>query len=214
MDMRLKDIEGKLKSEHNSQTVPDVLQRAKKAPINKLLDGQTPLKAFDKHTAVRLLWCVMLLLVTAVLATFAIAMIPDGAKDEVAVCYVNVKVESGGETVVYGIVVENYETVSVFAKERQNQSVIAQNLQKRGYSLESAINDVYEQKEGDRITICVLGNDVSADFATVVKDMFSPLAANTSVNDSSVLFELKDFLGSDKTDVRSLIDEYVTKFQQ
>ena len=214
MDMRLKDIEGKLKSEHNSQTVPDVLQRAKKAPINKLLDGQTPLKAFDKHTAVRLLWCVMLLLVTAVLATFAIAMIPDGAKDEVAVCYVNVKVESGGETVVYGIVVENYETVSVFAKERQNQTVIAQNLQKRGYSLESAINDVYEQKEGDRITICVLGNDVSADFATVVKDMFSPLAANTSVNDSSVLFELKDFLGSDKTDVRSLIDEYVTKFQQ
>lgn len=212
--MRLKDIEGKLKSEHNSQTVPDVLQRAKKAPINKLLDGQTPLKAFDKHTAVRLLWCVMLLLVTAVLATFAIAMIPDGAKDEVAVCYVNVKVESGGETVVYGIVVENYETVSVFAKERQNQTVIAQNLQKRGYSLESAINDVYEQKEGDRITICVLGKDVSADFATVVKDMFSPLAANTSVNDSSVLFELKDFLGSDKTDVRSLIDEYVTKFQQ
>lgn len=212
--MRLKDIEGKLKSEHNSQTVPDVLQRAKKAPINKLLDGQTPLKAFDKHTAVRLLWCVMLLLVTAVLATFAIAMIPDGAKDEVVVCYVNVKVESGGETVVYGIVVENYETVSVFVKEKQNQTVIAQNLQKRGYSLESAINDVYEQKEGDRITICVLGNEVSADFATVVKDMFSPLAANTSVNDSSVLFELKDFLGSDKTDVRSLIDEYVTKFQQ
>ena len=212
--MRIKDIEGKLKSEHNSQTVPDVLQRAKKAPINKLLDGQTPLKAFDKHTAVRLLWCVMLLLVTAVLATFAIAMIPDGANDEVAVCYVNVKTESNGETVVYGIVVENYETVSVFVKERQNQTVIAQNLQKRGYSLKSAINDVYEQKEGDRITICVLGKDVSADFANVVKDMFSPYAANASVNDSAVIFELKDFLGLDKTDVRSLIDEYVTKFQQ
>lgn len=212
--MRIKDIEGKLKSENNSQTVPDVLQRAKKAPINKLLDGQTPLKAFDKHTAVRLLWCVMLLLVTAVLATFAIAMIPDGANDEVAVCYVNVKTESNGETVVYGIVVENYETVSVFVKERQNQTVIAQNLQKRGYSLKSAINDVYKQKEGDRITICVLGKDVSADFANVVKDMFSPYAVNTSVNDSAVIFELKDFLGSDKNDVRSLIDEYVTKFQQ
>ena len=212
--MRLKDIEGQLKNEHNSQAVPDVLQRAKKAPINKLLDGQTPLKAFDKHTAVRLLWCVMLLLVTAVLATFAIAMIPDGAKDEVAVCYVNLKVESNGETVVYGIVVENYETVSVFVKERQNQTVIAQNLQKRGYSLESAINDVYEQKEGDRITICVLGKDVSADFANVVKDMFSPYAANTSVNDSTVILELKDFLGSDETDVGALVDEYVTKFQQ
>lgn len=212
--MRIKDIEGKLKSENNSQTVPDVLQRAKKAPINKLLDGQTPLKAFDKHTAVRLLWCVMLLLVTAVLATFAIAMIPDGANDEVSVCYVNVKTESNGETVVYGIVVENYETVSVFVKERQNQTVIAQNLQKRGYSLKSAINDVYKQKEGDRITICVLGKDVSADFANVVKDMFSPYAVNTSVNDSAVIFELKEFLCSDKTDVRSLIDEYVTKFQQ
>lgn len=212
--MRLKDIEGQLKNEHNSQTVPDVLQRAKKAPINKLLDGQTPLKAFDKHTAVRLLWCVMLLLVTAVLATFAIAMIPDGARDEVAVCYVNVKVESNGETIEYGIVVENYETVSVFVKERQNQIVIAQNLQKRGYSLDSAILDVYEQKEGDRITICVLGKDVPADFANVVKDAFLPLDAKTSVNDSTVIFELKDFLGSDKTDVGSLIDEYVTKFQQ
>ena len=212
--MRLKDIEGQLKNEHNSQTIPDVLQRAKKAPINKLLDGQTPLKAFDKHTAVRLLWCVMLLLVTAVLATFAIAMIPDGARDEVAVCYVNVKVESNGETIEYGIVVENYETVSVFVKERQNQIVIAQNLQKRGYSLDSAILDVYEQKEGDRITICVLGKDVPADFANVVKDAFLPLDAKTSVNDSTVIFELKDFLGSDKTDVGSLIDEYVTKFQQ
>lgn len=212
--MRLKDIEGQLKNEHNSQTVPDVLQRAKKAPINKLLDGQTPLKAFDKHTAVRLLWCVMLLLVTAVLATFAIAMIPDGARDEVAVCYVNVKVESNGETIEYGIVVENYETVSVFVKERQNQIVIAQNLQKRGYSLDSAILDVYEQKEGDRITICVLGKDVPAGFANVVKDAFLPLDAKTSVNDSTVIFELKDFLGSDKTDVGSLIDEYVTKFQQ
>lgn len=212
--MRIKDIEGKLKSEHNSQTVPDVLQRAKKAPINKLLDGQTPLKAFDKRTAVRLLWCVMLLLVTAVLATFAIAMLPDGTRDEVAVCYVNVKVKSGGETAVYGIVVENYETVSVFVKERQNQTVIAQNLQKRGYSLQSAINDVYKQKEGDRITICVLGSDVSVDFANAVKDMFSPIVANTSVNDSTVLFELKDFLGSNKTDVVSLIDEYVTKFRQ
>lgn len=211
--MRLKDIEGQLKNEHNSQTVPDVLQRAKKAPINRLLDGQTPLKAFDKHTAVRLLWCAMLLLVAAVLATFAIAMIPDGAKEEVAVCYVNVKVESNGETVVYGIAVENYETVSVFVKERQNQTVIAQNLQKRGYSLDSAIKDVYEQKEGDRITICVLGKDVPADFANVVKDAFSPLDAKTSVNDSTVIFELKEFLCSDKTDVGSLIDEYVTKFQ-
>ncbi len=212
--MKIKDIEGKLKSEHNSQTVPDVLQRAKKAPINKLLDGQTPLKAFDKHTAVRLLWCVMLLLVTAVLATFAIAMLPDGTRDEVAVCYVNVKVESNGETVVYGIVVENYETVSVLVKEKQNQSVVAQNLQKKGCSLENAIKDVYEQKEGDRITICVLGNDVSADFANAVKDMFSPIVANTSVNDSTVLSQLKDFLGSNKTDIGSLIDEYATKFRQ
>ena len=54
--MKLKDIEKGLKSEQNSQQVPDVLQRAKKAPINRLLDGQTPLKAFDKQTAVRLLW--------------------------------------------------------------------------------------------------------------------------------------------------------------
>ncbi len=212
--MRIKDIEGKLKSEQNSQIVPDVLQRAKKAPINKLLDGQTPLKAFDKHTAVRLLWCVMLLLLTAVLATFAIAMLPDGATDEVAVCYVNVKVESNDETVVYGIVVENYETVSLLVKEKQNQTAIAQNLQKNGSSLEIAINDVYEQKDGDRITICVLGNNIPSDFANALKDMFLPIDARVVVNDSTVHSELKDFLVSDTTDVGSLIDEYVTRFNR
>ena len=212
--MKIKDIESKLKNEQKSQNIPDVLQRAKKAPINRLLDGQTPLRAFDKQTAVRLLWCAMFLLVAAVLAIWAGATIPDGGQGKASLAYVRIIVVSEDETTEYGIVTEDFERVAALVQEKQNDTLVCQNLQKNGYNVEAALKEVYQPKEGDRITICVLGKDVSADFANVVKDMFSPYAANTSVNDSAVIFELKDFLGSDKTDVRSLIDEYVTKFQQ
>lgn len=213
--MKLKDIEKGLKNEQNSQKVPDVLQRAKKAPINRLLDGQTPLKAFDKQTAVRLLWCVMLLLVTAVLAIGAIALMPKGEREQVELCYVNIRVESDGEITTYGMVVEDCETVAVFVLEKQNTEVVARDLQKKGDSVENAINDVYQAKNGDKVSICVLCDNDASILPTLVASVFEGdgIDVQTTVNTSQARADLKAFVGNvEANDIDTLIDEYLAKF--
>lgn len=213
--MKLKDIEKGLKNEQNSQKVPDVLQRAKKAPINRLLDGQTPLKAFDKQTAVRLLWCVMLLLVTAVLAIGAIALMPKGEREQVELCYVNITVESDGEITAYGMVVEDCETVAVFVLEKQNAEVVACDLQKKGDSVENAINDVYQAKIGDKVSICVLCDNDASILSTLVASVFEGdgIDVQTTVNTSQARADLKAFVGNvEANDIDTLIDEYLAKF--
>lgn len=213
--MKLKDIEKGLKNEQNSQKVPDVLQRAKKAPINRLLDGQTPLKAFDKQTAVRLLWCVMLLLVTAVLAIGAIALMPKGEREQVELCYVNIRVESDGEITTYGMVVEDCETVAVFVLEKQNAEVVACDLQKKGDSVENAINDVYQAKSGDKVSICVLCDSDANILSTLVASVFEGegIDVQTTVNTSQARADLKAFVGNvEANDIDMLIDEYLAKF--
>lgn len=213
--MKLKDIEKGLKNEQNSQKVPDVLQRAKKAPINRLLDGQTPLKAFDKQTAVRLLWCVMLLLVTAVLAIGAIALMPKGEREQVELCYVNIRVESDGEITTYGMVVEDCETVAVFVLEKQNAEVVARDLQKKGDSVENTINDVYQAKSGDKVSICVLCDNDASILSTLVASVFEGdgIDVQTTVNTSQARADLKAFVGNvEANDIDTLIDEYLAKF--
>lgn len=213
--MKLKDIEKGLKNEQNSQKVPDVLQRAKKAPINRLLDGQTPLKAFDKQTAVRLLWCVMLLLVTAVLAIGAIALMPKGEREQVELCYVNIRIESEGEITTYGMVVEDCETVAVFVLEKQNAEVVARDLQKKGDSVENAINDVYQAKSGDKVLICVLCDSDASILSTLVASVFEGegIDVQTTVNTSQARADLKAFVGNvEANDIDTLIDEYLAKF--
>ena len=71
--MKIRDIKNNLKNEHDEKSVPDVFSRAKKAPINRLLTGEEPLRAFDKTTAVRLLWIALALLLVCALAFSALA---------------------------------------------------------------------------------------------------------------------------------------------
>lgn len=213
--MKLKDIEKGLKSEQNSQQVPDVLQRAKKAPINRLLDGQTPLKAFDKQTAVRLLWCAMLLLVTAVFAIGAIALIPKGEREQVELCYVNIRIESEGEITTYGMVVEDCETVAVFVLEKQNTEVVARDMQKKGEYIENAINDVYQAKSGDKVSICVLCDNDAGVLSTLVTSVFEGkgIDVKSTADTSQARADLKAFVGNaDANDIDTLIDEYLAKF--
>lgn len=212
--MKIKDIESKLKSEQKSQNIPDVLQRAKKAPINRLLDGQTPLRAFDKQTAVRLLWCAMFLLVAAVLAIWAGATIPDGGQGKASLAYVRIIVVSEGETTEYGIVTEDFERVAALVQEKQNDTLVCQNLQKNGYNVEAALKEVYQPKEGDRITICVVSNTVPNGFIDGVKAAFSAdgIEVSTSENDSATIATLRSLVGDDSADVDTLIKKYLEKF--
>lgn len=212
--MKIKDIESKLKNEQKSQDIPDVLQRAKMAPINRLLDGQAPLRAFDKQTAVRLLWCAMFLLVAAVLAIWAGATIPDGGQGKASLAYVKVVVISGDETTEYGIVTEDFERVATLVQEKQNDTLVCLNLQKRGYNIADALKEAYQPKEGDRITICVVANTVPNGFADGVKAAFSTDGVEifTTENDSATIASLRSLTGEDGSDVDALINKYLEKF--
>lgn len=59
--MKLKDIEKNLKKEQDCKSVPDVYARASKAPLNKLLTGETPARAFQKQVVMNLLIFVLII---------------------------------------------------------------------------------------------------------------------------------------------------------
>ncbi len=214
--MKLKDIEKSLKKEHDGAKVPDVMRRAQKAPINRLLDGQRPLKAFDKQTAVRVLWIVMALAVTALLCFGALGIMGNGGGDKVSCAYVRVSVENGGEITEYGIVIEGVQNVALFVLEKSGSTMPMKDLQKGGNSLQNAINDVYQCKSGDKVSICVVSSNVDENMALDLKDAFSR-ADNTVTlalsNDSLVIESLKGYAQTTTSDLYNLVCAYLEKYR-
>ena len=213
--MKLKDIEKSLKKEHDGAKVPDVMRRAQKAPINRLLDGQRPLKAFDKHTAVRVLWIVMALAVTALLCFGALGIMGNGGGDKVPCAYVRVSIENGGEITEYGIVIEGVENVALFVLEKKD-GVKMQDLQKSGISLKNAINEVYQVKNGDKVSICVVSSNEDSTLESDLKDAFSSVGNSVTVlshNDENVLASLKEYAKNESSDIDVVVCAYLEKYR-
>ncbi len=213
--MKLKDIEKSLKKEHDGAKVPDVMRRAQKAPINRLLDGQRPLKAFDKQTAVRVLWIVMALAVTALLCFGALGIMGNGGDDKVPCAYVRVSVENGGEITEYGIVIEGVQNVALFVLEKKD-GVKMQDLQKSGISLKNAINEVYQAKNGDKVSICVVSSNEDGTLVSDLKDAFSLEGNSVTVlahNDGNVLASLKEYAKNESSDIDVVVCAYLEKYR-
>lgn len=151
--MKLKDIEKSLKNEQKQMGVPDVLARSKKAPINRLLDGQTPLRAFNKPLASRLLWCAMILLVTTILC-FAVFMLLPQKSQGVNYGYMSVTIESGSDIDRYGIVADDDLQVAIVVHETLNGEENYWVVNIESNSLESAINELYIAKSIDKVRVC------------------------------------------------------------
>lgn len=215
--MKLKDIEKSLKREHDGTQVPDVMKRAQKAPINKLLDGQRPLRAFDKQTAVRVLWIVMALAVTALLCFGALGIMGNGGGDKVSCAYVRVSVENDGEITEYGIVIDGVENVALFVLEKRNGVLIMQDENKSGYSVKNAINEVYQVKNGDKVSICVVGKNANPILEQDLKDAFSANGNEVemlSANDSTVLSSLETYAQTSEKDIDAIINTYIEKYRK
>lgn len=213
--MKLKDIEKSLKKEHDGAKVPDVMKRAQKAPINRLLDGQRPLKAFDKQTAVRVLWLVMALAVTALLCFGALGIMGNSGGDKVSCAYVRVSVENGGEITEYGIVIEGVQNVALFVLEKKD-GVKMQDLQKSGISLKNAINEVYQVKNGDKVSICVVSSNEDSTLESDLKDAFSLEGNSVTVlahNDENVLASLKEYAKNESSDIDVVVCAYLEKYR-
>lgn len=195
--MKIRDIKNNLKNEHDEKSVPDVFSRAKKAPINRLLTGEEPLRAFDKTTAVRLLWIALALLLVCALAFSALALMQDN-KPAPSQSYVRLSVESEGKTIVYGFVISD-ESVTVCTLERDGENTPFSNVGKQGENIKYAINEVYRVKNDDKVRVCVIGEDrstalrLATALVSAIRDgMQSGVEAEVSyaVNDASVTSEL------------------------
>ncbi len=217
--MNVKDIKKSLKEEHSNKDVPDVLSRAKRAPINKLLMGQTPLRAFDKAHAVRLLWIVTAILLVAVPAVFAFIFLPFG-KIAAIESYVRIEIEDEGGTDVIGIVFGNGTVVTCLAEQWQSTPV-EQNLNKDGESAESAIKDVYLPKNNDKVRVWVFCKDeeVAVDMAQSIKNIIEQCAdgiadidVSATANDKAMLATWAEYCGcSGEESVDVIIDRYLLK---
>ncbi len=214
--MKLKDIEKSLKKEHDGAKVPDVMRRAQKAPINRLLDGQRPLKAFDKQTAVRVLWIVMALAVTALLCFGALGIMGNGGGDKVPCAYVRVSVENDGEITEYGIVIEGVQNVALFMLEKSGSTSPMKDLQKSGISLKNAITEVYQVKNGDKVSICVVSSNEDSTLESDLKDAFSLEGNSVTVlshNDENVLASLKEYAKNESSDIDVVVCAYLEKYR-
>lgn len=182
--MKLKDIEKTLKNEQKQMGVPDVLARSKKAPINRLLDGQTPLRAFNKPLASRLLWCAMILLVTTILC-FAVFMLMPEKPQSVNYGYISVTIESGADVDRYGIVTDDELQVVIVVREMGNEEKISQVVNIANNSLDNAISGLYDTNSIDKVWICVYyaSNESAQNAIDIAKNAFDELYEVENIED-------------------------------
>lgn len=224
--MKLKDIEKSLKNEQKQMGVPDVLARSKKAPINRLLDGQTPLQAFNKPLASRLFWCVLILLVTMIVC-FAIYMLLPRQTQNVSYGYMSVTIESVGGVDRYGIVTDSDLNVEIVVHENEGESVILQVMSVANNSLESAIKELYDAKSASKVRVCAFySSNASAqnavDIAQYVFDELYNIADKEESFEAKLLDaqdkaiwidNLNDVLNANMS-IDELAEAYLNKFLQ
>lgn len=198
--MKIRDIKNSLKNEQKQMGVPDVLARAKKAPINKLLEGQTPLRAFDKSFALRLLWIALVLLVTIVLCFAVFMLMPSGAT-KTTYGYVGITVESGEKIDRYGVVVDEKSKVLVVVHESGEMQDLPSAISTSSESLENAIKELYVANSTDKVFVCVycVSNEDAQNLLDDVKNIFNGLLETV---ENEVTFEAS--LASDGEESRLL----------
>ena len=165
--MKIKDIEKKLRREQDGQAVPDVYTRVKKAPLNKLLLGETPIRAFRKNLATRLLAIACILFIVSAIALAAMWFTPsnigaapdcyasialtrtadgtaEGAEDY---CRIGVLMDAGGAVISITVELENGEPAD-------GEMTV--------YS--ALISDFISPKANDKVSIGVLCGNLSRGF--------------------------------------------------
>lgn len=217
--MRFKDIEKSLKREQNQSSVPDVYMRVKKAPINKLLEGETPALAFQKQMAMRLLIGTAVIFMVAVIAFSAMWFSRSSALD-LPDYYVSIVVErDDGEEARYGAVLHD-DTGTVFITE---ESAAGETDKKHSLNECLQINDFIMINSTDKVSISIIGKDYRSAFL-VASDMSVRLneacgaATFITVNDRSAKIAWKDYIvgcggiATSEDDFSKLMAAYLSLF--
>lgn len=195
--MKFKDIEKKLKREQESVNVPDVYASVSNAPLNKLLEGETPARAFRKRVAQSLLVAVLVIFIVITIGLSAMWLSSsDNAK--APDCYASVTVESGDDLLRIGVVFggRNIITTVVEMKNSQiNTSPIV--------SHSSQISDFIEPKANDKVRIELLSaNGVRIpDISRIISDELESLYRGVQFEISTV---------ANLADTRRQVSDYIT----
>lgn len=191
--MKLKDLEKKLKKEHEQIRVPDVYSRAKLAPINRLLTGETPAQAFQKHLAIRLLFVVMVLLAVSLIALTAYGMNKNNSRGSVVSdAYCSVTVTNNGESVRYGLVFDSTKAVKYVVNESDRTVINGDG----NMTLINAISALYVAKTGDEVVV-VTQSDVMAYAREIAVIVCGELSARYEEGDVKTITST-DANGADK----------------
>ncbi len=205
--MKLKDIKNKLKAEQSQVRVPDMLGRVQKAPINKLLSGETPAQAFQKKLAIRLLVTATALLIVAVFC-FGAMMLHAGNGEAQPLCYAVIRAQSETGEANFDLVTSGdlFDVVCVDQSTGEKMSLLA-------------ISALHELKSTDKVAIAVICDDrtVATNVVQSLKEELvatysgqGELTVQTSVNAQSEIELLKQRIealgGQPKEDIAELVE--------
>ena len=147
--MKIKDIEKNLKKESETIKVPDVYNRARKAPINKLLSD--PVHAFRSKMVMTMLIFVLLILLVALLGLGALWLTPSRVANEE---YGYLRVSVGDD--VYGFGLDKWGVVRVAATEQKDGSRVCYSFGSVvGKPIEEVVEEVVDVHDGDQIYVSV-----------------------------------------------------------
>lgn len=153
--MNKKDIEKQLLNEHSSIKVPDVFPKVKKAPLNKLLTGETPLQVFKKQFAISMLalTTVIFIIATVALAALILSPVPNEIVQS-SNSYVSIVVTKQDSSVTrYGFVVDTKGDLIIAEKEEEGGVVVLERLEIKNNNIEDTIESVVLISMGDSILI-------------------------------------------------------------
>lgn len=218
--MKIKDIKNNLKNEHAEKSVPDVFSRAKQAPINRLLTGEEPLRAFDKTTAIRLLWIALALFLVCSLAFSALALM-QGNNPAPTQSYVRLSIESEDGTREYGFLLSD-ESVTMCVCESSVGGTPFTHITDYDENIKYAITDVYQAKNNDKVRVCVIcdnssfANELASTLAQNIKygaNAPQNITVSQSVNDAAVKTQLASVLSlGQNPSADEIVKAYFEKF--
>ncbi len=218
--MKLKDIEKKLMSENSQVSVPDVCDRAKKAPINRLLSP--PRRVFEKKLAVQVLCFAFVLLLMAIFTFITMWAIPkSNAKDAVFGCVV-VDVDDD-TTVTIGLFMRDGDVIVVSSTDGNSYGAASMS-QYPTNDVKTAISAYYPANLADKVRFCAVGDDneeVKRALNLIENALIEIGATDISrVSSQTATMALMDNLSwaevyvDNNDDIDALVGKYLNKFAE
>lgn len=195
--MKLKDIERKLKSEQEGKSVPEVYSKVSKAPLNKLLSGETPVRAFQKQLVMRLLIFVLVIFLVAAIGLSAMWLTPaesNGKPD----CYASITVSGDSGEMRIGLILSGGKKIMTTVVEVANGKTQIQPI----VSHSAQIGDFIKPKSGDKVRVELLSN---APYA--LTDSMRFIVGELEYIYSGVAFDMSTTANSATT--RSSVTQYI-----